>query len=175
MERIQQLSRALTSSSKPTQTAGSLTLVEKLPDDKSIAIITLNSAKTFNALSRAMLSSIAKAIQACEVDNEVKVICLRSNNPKVFSPGANLKEMVKTTRTREIIDDFFKGIDLAFRYCSKPIITAVNRLALGGGFELALLSDIILASDDAKFGLPEITLGIIPGIGGTRIARSIGK
>ena len=140
-----------------------------------VGIITLCHAKTFNSFSDPMRDSIAAAIHLHEKDPSVKVICLRSSDKKVFCPGADLKGLVNVTRRSQVSFDMFRNLDLALYHCSKPIICAVNKLALGGGFELALHCDIILASSNAKFGLPEITLGLLPGLGGTSIAKYIGK
>ena len=131
--------------------------------------------KTYNALTPAMRSSLVANLRTLEYAPNVKVVCLRSTHPKVFCAGANIKEFEHSSVDQFIVHDLFKELDLILRHYNKPIIAAVHKLALGGGFEIALHSDIILAAENASFGLPEIKLGLFPGIGGTLIAKNIGK
>jgi len=141
----------------------------------TIGIISLYHEKTYNALTPEMRDSILKNLRTLENDTKVKVICLRSTHPKVFCAGANIKEFETSNHAEWINGDSFKELDLALRYLNKPLIAAVHKLALGGGFEIALHSDIILCAEDTSFGLPEIKLGLFPGIGGTVLSKTIGK
>jgi enoyl-CoA hydratase/carnithine racemase len=101
---------------------------------------------------------------------------LRAGTPKYFSVGADINEMSSRTFTTAIDEDFFTVGWARVAQCRKPVIAAVSGLALGGGCELALMCDVIVASDTAEFGLPEVRLGIFPGAGGTqRLARQVGK
>lgn len=93
----------------------------------------------------------------------------------MFCAGANIKEFESAKHEEWINGDRFKELDLVLRFLNKPLIAAVHKLALGGGFELALHSDIILCAEDTAFGLPEIKLGLFPGIGGTLLSKTIGK
>lgn len=140
-----------------------------------IGILSIFQEKSYNALTPEMRGSIIKNLQTLEKDPKIKVICLRSLHPKVFCAGANIKEFETAEHSGWINEDLFKDFDLTFRYLNKPIIAAVHKLALGGGFEIALHCDVILAAENTFFGLPEIKLGLFPGIGGTLISKSIGK
>jgi len=96
-----------------------------------------------------MFSSLNKNLRTLEYDPNVKVVCIRSNHPKVFCAGANIKDFLNSSNAEWIIRDRFKEFDLIMRNYNKPIIAAVHKLALGGGFELALHCDIILACENA--------------------------
>jgi len=168
MERINSIAAHFTSSTPPLVTS-----VEG--PNSEIGVITLNSGKSYNSLSSLMRELLASSIKQFQVDTSIKVICLRSTHPKLFCAGMDIKGMDGNTYAQWIDNDMVEDIDLAFTECRKPIVTAINGLALGGGFEIALLSDIIIAEEGAKFGLPEIKLGLMPGIGGTLIAKTIGK
>jgi enoyl-CoA hydratase/carnithine racemase len=122
-----------------------------------------------------MRQSLVDNLRILEYDPKVKVVCLKSGHPKVFCAGANIKEFEHASNADWIVNDKFKELDLILYYYNKPIIAAVHKLALGGGFEVALHSDIILAAENAQFGLPEIKLGLFPGIGGTLVSKTIGK
>lgn len=169
MQRIQKLSSELTAS--PSQ----ILTVETAGPSNSIAVLTMDSGRRYNSLSSDMMSQLSAAFSRFSRDPTVKVICLRSSHHKVFSAGANISEFKVTDHVGQADHDMFEDLDSTMRLCTKPIIVALNSLALGGGLEVVLLSDIILASDDAKIALPEITLGLFPGIGGTLITKSIGK
>lgn len=139
-----------------------------------IATVTLNRPKQLNALSSALVKEITEAMEALDLDPEVRAIVL-TGGEQVFAAGADIKEMAEATpfdervRTRMFFRDRFNRI-------SKPVIAAVSGYALGGGCELAMSCDIIVASESARFGQPEVNLGIIPGSGGTqRLARTVGK
>src|SRR4030088_1423603 len=140
-----------------------------------VGIITLNRPKMLNALSFGVFREIAAAVDDLEADDKIGCILL-TGSEKAFGAGANIKKMQPTGFIDMFAADFAAvGGDRIAR-CRKPTIAAVSGYALGGGCELAMMCDIIIASDTAKFGQPEITLGTIPGIGGTqRLTRAIGK
>lgn len=141
--------------------------VEAKVEDK-IGYIYLNSPSDFNALSLEMRNGISQAIRSHEASNDVKVILFLSKVPKAFCAGANIKEFVgKTTKDFEN-NDIFKDIHDSLYNTKKPVLSAVNGVALGGGCELALLTDVVFCSEEARFALPELRLGLIPGIGGTQ-------
>jgi enoyl-CoA hydratase len=141
----------------------------------AVGIIRLNRPKMLNALSFDVFKEIAAAIDALEADDGIGCIVV-TGNEKAFAAGADIKEMQPKSFIDMFSSDFTEiGGDRVAR-CRKPTIAAVSGYALGGGCELAMMCDIIIASETAKFGQPEITLGTIPGIGGTqRLTRAIGK
>src|ERR1700742_122007 len=141
----------------------------------AVGIVTLNRPKMLNALSFGVFREIAAAIDALEADDKIGCILI-TGSEKAFAAGADIKEMQPKSFIDMFSSDFTAvGGDRVAR-CRKPTIAAVSGYALGGGCELAMMCDIIIAADTAKFGQPEITLGTIPGIGGTqRLTRAIGK
>ena len=139
-----------------------------------LAIVTLNRPQQMNALSYGLVREVSTAMEALDQDADVRVIIL-TGGEKVFAAGADIKEMADAGP----FDERIQG-RLAFRdrinKISKPVIAAVSGYALGGGCELAMSCDIIIASETARFGQPEINLGTIPGSGGTqRLTRTAGK
>jgi enoyl-CoA hydratase len=141
----------------------------------AVGVITLNRPKMLNALSFGVFREIAAAVDDLEADDAIGCILL-AGGEKAFAAGADIKEMQPKTFIDMFASDFIAiGGDRVAK-CRKPTIAAVSGYALGGGCELAMMCDIIIAADSAKFGQPEITLGTIPGIGGTqRLTRAIGK
>ena len=141
----------------------------------AVGVITLNRPKMLNALSFGVFREIAAAVDDLEADDKIGCILL-TGSEKAFAAGADIKEMQPKSFIDMFSSDFAAiGGDRIAR-CRKPTIAAVSGYALGGGCELAMMCDIIIASDTAKFGQPEITLGTIPGIGGTqRLTRAVGK
>ncbi|GEC14713.1 enoyl-CoA hydratase [Nitrobacter winogradskyi] len=140
-----------------------------------VGVIRLNRPKMLNALSFAVLREIAAAVDEFEADDEIGCILL-TGNEKAFAAGADIKEMQPKSFIDMLNEDFKAIGGDRIATCRKPTIAAVSGYALGGGCELAMMCDIIIASDTATFGQPEITLGTIPGIGGTqRLTRAIGK
>src|SRR6201997_3270443 len=140
-----------------------------------VGVITLNRPKMLNALSFGVFSEIAAAVDDLEANNSIGCIVL-TGNEKAFAAGADIKEMQPKGFIEMFSNDFIAIRGDRVASCRKPTIAAVSGYALGGGCELAMMCDIIVASDTAKFGQPEITLGTIPGIGGTqRLTRAIGK
>jgi enoyl-CoA hydratase len=141
----------------------------------AVGVITLNRPKMLNALSFGVFREIARAVDELEADAKIGCIVVTGND-KAFAAGADIKEMQPKGFIDMFSSDFASvGGDRIAR-CRKPTIAAVAGYALGGGCELAMMCDIIIAADTAKFGQPEITLGTIPGIGGTqRLTRAVGK
>ena len=140
-----------------------------------VGVITLNRPKILNALSFGVFREIATAIDDLEADDGIGCIVL-TGNEKAFAAGADIKEMQPKGFIDMLSSDFIAIRGDRVATCRKPTIAAVSGYALGGGSELAMMCDIIIASDTAIFGQPEITLGTIPGIGGTqRLTRAIGK
>ena len=141
----------------------------------AVGIVRLNRPKMLNALSFGVFREIAAAIEDLEADDNIRCILLTGSD-KAFAAGADIKEMQPKTFIEMFSSDFASvGADRVAK-CRKPTIAAVAGYALGGGCELAMMCDIIIAADTAKFGQPEITLGTIPGIGGTqRLTRAVGK
>jgi len=136
--------------------------------------IALNRLNALNALNSAMIAEIATAAEAFDTDDAIGAILL-TGSEKAFAAGADIKEMARLSFAEAYLGDFASGVD-RIANVRKPVIAAVSGYCLGGGAELALLCDIIIAADSAKFAQPEITLGIIPGMGGTqRLPRAIGK
>jgi enoyl-CoA hydratase len=139
-----------------------------------VAIIRLNRPEVLNALNSKMMYEMIAAMQ--ELDNDPQVGCfVVTGSQRVFSVGADIKELASKSYTDMLNEDFFIGWD-AFTALKTPKIAAVSGFALGGGCELAMMCDMIYAADTAKFGQPEIKLGLIPGMGGTqRLTRLVGK
>jgi enoyl-CoA hydratase len=142
----------------------------------SIALLKVNRPQKLNALNQEVLLELLSAFQELEKDENVRVIIL-SGEGKAFVAGADIKEMLGfTAQEGRRFSKIGHTLMETMGNIGKPVIAAVNGFALGGGMELALACDFIFASDDARFGQPEINLGIIPGFGGTqRLARLIGK
>jgi enoyl-CoA hydratase len=139
-----------------------------------VGIIRLNRPQALNALNRALVAELSQAIDAFEVDDKIGCLLI-TGNEKAFAAGADIKEMADKTFIDAYLGNFVSDWDRAAR-ARKPIVAAVAGFALGGGCELAMQCDLIIAADNAKFGQPEIKLGVIPGIGGTqRLTRAVGK
>ncbi len=146
----------------------------KVETEGRVGIVTLDRPQALNALSTALVGELACALEGFEADDAIGAIVI-TGSEKAFAAGADIKEMATLGYPESFAKDFAATWDAAAR-CRKPVIAAVSGFALGGGCELAMQCDIILAADTAKFGQPEITLGIMPGIGGTqRLVRAIGK
>jgi enoyl-CoA hydratase len=141
----------------------------------AVGIIRLNRPKALNALCAALIAELGQALDAFEADDAIGAIVL-TGSEKAFAAGADIKEMASKTYMDVYLTDFItKGWE-RITVCRKPIVAAVSGFALGGGCEVAMMCDFILAADTAKFGQPEITLGTIPGAGGTqRLTRFVGK
>src|SRR6478752_3234117 len=141
----------------------------------AVGVVTLNRPAALNALNAALIAELASALDDFEADAEIGAIVL-TGNEKAFAAGADVKEMVSKSYPEIYCEDFITRGWERVGQCRKPVIAAVAGVALGGGCEIAMMCDIVIAADTARFGQPEITLGTIPGAGGTqRLARSIGK
>jgi len=139
-----------------------------------VGLIRLNRPQALNALNRTLVGEVTKAIEAFEADANIGCMVITGSD-KAFAAGADIKEMADKTFADAFLGDFAASWDRAAT-ARKPIIAAVAGFALGGGCELAMQCDLIIAADNAKFGQPEIKLGVIPGIGGTqRLTRAVGK
>ncbi|MEQ8665496.1 MAG: enoyl-CoA hydratase [Rhodospirillales bacterium] len=143
--------------------------------DGGVGLITLNRPDALNALNGELMTEMAVALDAFEADDAIGAIVLTGSD-KAFAAGADIKAMKDQSYMDMYLGDFLGGPWQRPATCRKPIIAAVAGFALGGGCELAMMCDIILAADTAKFGQPEINLGILPGLGGSqRLTRSVGK
>jgi len=141
----------------------------------AVGILTLNRPGTLNALNAALISELAAALDSLEADTAIGAIVL-TGNEKAFAAGADVKEMVSKSYPETYCEDFITRGWERIAQCRKPVIAAVAGFALGGGCEIAMMCDIVIAADTARFGQPEITLGTIPGAGGTqRLTRFVGK
>src|SRR5258708_37344241 len=139
-----------------------------------IATVTLNRPKVLNALSPELIAEVSQALRELDTDERVRAAVL-TGGPKVFAAGADIGDMADRTAVEQLNRDQ-TGRWAPIVAFTKPLIAAVNGYALGGGCELALMCDLIIAGDSARFGQPEINLGIIPGAGGTqRWPRTVGK
>ena len=142
--------------------------------DERVGIVTLNRPKELNALSIAVIGEVAQAMEEFDRDEEIGCIVITGAGEKAFAAGADIKEMSDKSPI-DMLNAGFENWD-RIRRISKPIIAAVFGYVLGGGCELTLNCDIIIASENTRFGQPEILLGIIPGAGGTqRLTRTLGK
>lgn len=140
-----------------------------------VATIRLNRPEALNALNGRMMRELAAALSELDRQPEARAIVL-TGSEKAFAAGADIKEMAGKGFVEMYLDEMFETPAATIARCRKPVIAAVSGYCLGGGCELAMICDFILASDTAKFGQPEISLGIIPGIGGSqRLTRAVGK
>ncbi|MCL4150999.1 UNVERIFIED_CONTAM: hypothetical protein GTU68_008465, partial [Idotea baltica] len=146
-------------------------------DENRIATITINRAEKLNALNAGIIREIGNAVSQLESDANCGGIILTGSGPKAFVAGADISEFANYTKEEGMAlakagQDIFRSIE----NCSKPVLAAVNGFALGGGCELAMACHMRVASDNAKFGQPEVNLGILPGYGGTqRLPLLIGR
>ncbi len=139
-----------------------------------VGIIRLNRPQALNALNRALIVELGQAVDAHDANDAVGCLLITGND-KAFAAGADIKEMADKTFIEAYLGNFAATWD-RLAHARKPIVAAVAGFALGGGCELAMQCDIIIAADTSKFGQPEIKLGVIPGIGGTqRLTRAVGK
>jgi enoyl-CoA hydratase len=139
-----------------------------------VAVLTLNRPDALNALNSELMEALTGHVRALEADPDVGCIVI-TGSPKAFAAGADIKEMSGKSYMDMYLSDYFARFN-EIAACRLPTIAAVSGYALGGGCELAMICDVIFASDTAKFGQPEIKLAVIPGIGGTqRLTRAMGK
>jgi enoyl-CoA hydratase len=140
----------------------------------NVGVITLNRPKALNALNLTVMAEVVAAATALDEDTEIGAIVI-TGSEKAFAAGADISQMAPLTYPEVVAQDLFAGWDALVRVRT-PLIAAVSGYALGGGCELAMLCDLLIASDTAVFGQPEIKLGVIPGIGGSqRLTRAVGK
>ena len=141
----------------------------------AVGLITLNRPKALNALSSPLMAELTQALDAFEADSAIGAMVL-TGSEKAFAAGADIKEMQTKTWSEAYMEDFITSGWERLTRCRKPVIAAVAGFALGGGCEVAMMCDFIIAADTAKFGQPEVNLGIPPGAGGTqRLTRFVGK
>jgi enoyl-CoA hydratase len=139
-----------------------------------VGLIRLNRPNALNALNSALIDELGAALDGFERDNNIGCVII-TGSPKAFAAGADIKEMQAKTYAEAYLGDFIASWERVSR-TRKPIIAAVAGFALGGGCELAMMCDIVIAAETAKFGQPEIKLGVMPGVGGTqRLTRFVGK
>ena len=145
------------------------------PDSRQVGIVTLNRPKQLNALNNQLMDELGAALKAFDADDSIGCIIL-TGSEKAFAAGADIGAMATYTFADVYNGDYITRNWEQIRAIRKPVIAAVSGFALGGGCELAMMCDFIIAADNAKFGQPEIKLGVIPGAGGTqRLPRAIGK
>lgn len=141
---------------------------------ENVGIVTLNRPKAMNALNGELMTELMEALLDFDLSDEIGAIVI-AGNEKVFAAGADISEMAEMSAVEMLTSSFVELFD-GIRDVKKPIIAAVSGYALGGGCELAMSCDMIVASEKAKFGQPEVNLGVIPGAGGTqRLTRAVGK
>ncbi|WP_334160639.1 enoyl-CoA hydratase [Phenylobacterium sp.] len=149
------------------------TLIVETKD--GVSLVRLNRPEALNALNSTLLGELARALDAAEADDAVRCVVLTGSD-RAFAAGADIKEMSDKSYAEMFSQNFFAAAARRIETFRKPIVAAVAGYALGGGCELAMLCDFIIAADTAKFGQPEINLGVVPGIGGTqRLTRFVGK
>jgi len=147
----------------------------KLDIQNGVALLRLNRPKAMNALCAALVGQLARALDTLEADDSVAAIIL-TGSQKAFAAGADIKEMQSKTYSDVYMSDFITVDWERVASCRKPVIAAVAGFALGGGCELAMMCDFIIAAENARFGQPEVKLGVLPGAGGTqRLTRLLGK
>jgi enoyl-CoA hydratase len=142
--------------------------------DGNVGILTLNRPDKLNALSLDLMLQLVERLEAFDQDDNIHVVLL-AGNERAFAAGADINDMVDSTPVTQLKRNQFARWD-RIRKFSKPLVAAVSGFALGGGCELAMLCDVIVASETAQFGQPEINIGVMPGAGGTqRLTRAVGK
>jgi len=150
------------------------TLIVEAPDEGAL-LIRLNRPEALNALNAKLADEMTAALDAAEADRKVRCIVITGSD-RAFAAGADIKEMASKSYADVYGEDFITRNWERVTRCRKPVIAAVAGYALGGGCELAMMCDFIIAADNARFGQPEITLGVSPGAGGTqRLTRQVGK
>ena len=143
--------------------------------DDHVATIRLDRPEAMNALNAQLLGELAQALREAEANDRVRCVIL-TGSEKAFAAGADVREMAEMGFVEAFTGDLFGGGALEILRCRKPIVAAVAGYALGGGCELAMMCDFVIAADTAKFGQPEINLGVVAGIGGTqRLTRLVGR
>ncbi len=142
--------------------------------EEGVGVVRLNRPKALNALNSELIAELGQALDHFEADDSIGAIII-TGSEKAFAAGADIKEMAEKTYMEAYKGDWLASWDRVTR-CRKPVIAAVSGFALGGGCELAMMCDFIIAAENAKFGQPEVNLGVMPGAGGTqRLTRIVGK
>ena len=145
-----------------------------LTREEGYAIVRLNRPEVLNALNAALMENLVESLEELDRDPKIRCIIL-TGNEKAFAAGADIAEMARATTVEMVMRDQFSLWD-RIRNIKSPLVAAVSGFALGGGCELAMTCDIILSAETARFGQPEINIGVIPGAGGTqRLTRAVGK
>jgi enoyl-CoA hydratase len=147
--------------------------------DSGVATITFNRPNQLNALSIDAILETASALKACENSNDISVVVLRGSGGRAFSAGADIG-LFQNFKNAEDARNFWRRtgpqVHVYIEQMTKPVISVISGYCLGGGLEIALASDLVIATDDSKFGFPEVNLGLLPGWGGTqRVARIVGR
>ena len=146
----------------------------KIRSEQNIGFVQIDRVADKNSLNIETSKEILQALTNFDQDNKIKCIAIEGNE-KLFSPGADIKELQNLTKNKAVAQKLFDAFDEIYNI-KKPVIALVEGYALGGGMELALICDFIISSENAKFSQPEVNLGLIPGIGGTqRLKRTAGK
>ncbi|RMD87788.1 MAG: enoyl-CoA hydratase [Alphaproteobacteria bacterium] len=142
---------------------------------EAIGIITLNRPQALNAFNKQLMDELTQAVRELEADDEIGCMII-TGSEKAFAAGADIKEIADKSYAEVLAEDLITANWEEVTRARKPVIAAVAGYALGGGCELAMMCDIVIAAENARFGQPEITIGVIPGAGGTqRLTRAIGK
>ncbi|MEG0003699.1 MAG: enoyl-CoA hydratase [Comamonas sp.] len=150
-------------------------MLEVRTEADKVGVITLNRPKQLNALNEQLMTELGAALQAFDADGNIGCVII-TGSEKAFAAGADIGAMAKYSFVDAYKGDYITRNWETIRSIRKPVIAAVSGFALGGGCELAMMCDFIIAADNAKFGQPEIKLGVIPGAGGTqRLPRAVGK
>jgi len=141
----------------------------------AVALVRLNRPKVYNALNNVLMNELTSALEVLEADEAIRAVVI-TGNEKAFAAGADIAEVQDLDFSRAYRERFISANWETVSRCRKPVIAAVAGLALGGGCELAMMCDLLIAADNARFGQPEVKIGTLPGAGGTqRLARAIGK
>ncbi|OAG08442.1 enoyl-CoA hydratase [Paraphaeosphaeria sporulosa] len=151
-------------------------LVVSSKQEAAVAVVELNRAIKRNALSQSLINELLQTLRELDRDVEVRAIVLTSTGESPFSAGADIQELAKISTADAYRIGWLKDLEAGFATLRTPVIAAVRGFAFGGGFEVALMCDMLYASENARFGFPEIKLGTIPGAGGTqRLTKAVGK
>jgi enoyl-CoA hydratase len=143
--------------------------------EEHVGLVRLNRPEALNALNSQLLTELGEALSAMDASDDVRAMIV-TGSEKAFAAGADIKEMASKGFSEMFVEDYFAGASETLMRVRKPVIAAVSGYCLGGGCELAMMCDFIIAADNAQFGQPEINLGVIPGLGGSqRLTRLVGK
>lgn len=147
----------------------------KVENKGAVGIISFNKEKSLNAICSNLVKELSSQLDIFEKDDSIACVII-TGGEKAFAAGIDIKEIAENSTTDGYLNDFMSGDWVKISKCKKPIIAAVAGFALGAGCEMALMCDFIIAADNAKFGQPEVSIGVIPGLGGTqRLTKAVGK